>query len=99
MKNRKTLGIDADVAASAALYIADEQATERIYAALDYKADVKECKRIMRNALLRLKQNNRNFARAVLAGATHRELGISRQAFARRMKRILEAISTKPKKK
>ena len=52
----------------------------------------------MRNALLRLKRNDRNFARAVLGGATHRELGISRQAFAKRMSKILKAVLTKTKK-
>ena len=98
MKIRKTLGIDADVAETAALSLADEQATGRIFASLDYDADEKNRRRIMRNALLRLKRNDRNFARAVLGGATHRELGISRQAFAKRMSKILKAVLTKTKK-
>ena len=74
MKNRKTLGIDADVAETAALSLADEQATGRIFASLDYDADEKDRRRIMRNALLRLNRNDRNFARAVLGGATARSL-------------------------
>jgi hypothetical protein len=39
-----------------------------------------------------LKQKSR------LGGATHRELGISRQAFAKRMSKILKAVLTKTKK-
>ena len=98
MRNNIVVGWNSDVAESSALFIVDKQATERFFAALDYEADMKNRKRIMRNALRRLKRRDRNFARSVLAGATHRELGISRQAFARRMKKILEDVSTIPKK-
>lgn len=96
---RLVIGMEADCGESAALCIADEQATGRIFAAADYDADEKARRRIMRNVLLRLKRNDRNFAMAVLGGATHRELGISRQAFAKRMSKILKAVLTKPKKK
>lgn len=95
---RLVIGMEADCGESAALCIADEQATGRIFAAADYDADEKARRRIMRNALLRLKRNDRNFAMAVLGGATHRELGISRQAFAKRMSKILKAVLTKTKK-
>jgi len=95
---RLVIGMEADCGESAALCISDEQATGRIFASLDYDADEKDRRRIMRNALLWLKRNDRNFARAVLGGATHRELGISRQAFAKRMSKILKAVLTKTKK-
>ena len=87
MKNRKTLGIDADVAETAALSLADEQATGRIFASLDYDADEKDRRRIMRNALLRLNRNDRNFARAVLGGATARSLNMDRKRFSDKMKK------------
>ena len=94
MKNRKTLGIDADVAETAALSLADEQATGRIFASLDCDADEKDRRRIMRNALLRLNRNDRNFARAVLGGATARSLNMDRKRFSDKMKKIEKFFKT-----
>lgn len=79
---------------SAALCIADEQATGRIFAAADYDDDEKARRRIMRNALLRLKRNDRNFAMAVLGGATARSLNMDRKRFSDKMKKILKILKT-----
>ena len=96
---RRTIcGMVEDSSETVALFVPDEQATGRIFAAADYYADEKDRKRIMRNALLRLKRRDRNFARAVLGGATSQTLGISRQAFSKRLLKILEDVSTIPKK-
>ena len=91
---RLVIGMEADCGESAALCIADEQATGRIFASLDYDADEKARRRIMRNALLRLKRNDRNFARAGLGGATARSLNMDRKRFSDTMKKILKILKT-----
>ena len=91
---RLVIGMEADCGESAALCIADEQATGRIFASLDYDADEKARRRIMRNALLRLKRNDRNFARAVLGGATARSLNMDRKRFSDKMKKIEKFFKT-----
>ena len=95
MKHRKTLGFGSDAAESAALMVADSRATERIVEACDWKfARTKEKNRID-NALRRLNAHDRAFARAVLGGKSWRDLGVSRQAFSVRLKKVEEVISAR----
>ena len=88
MKDRMTLGFGADVAETAALTVPDDRATERIVEAVDWEQDKQRRKSLIDNAVLRLKKCDRAFARAVLKGASWREMGISRQAFWKRLKKI-----------
>ena len=95
MKHRKTLGFGSDAAESAALMVADSRATERIVEACDWKfARTKEKNRID-NALRRLNAHDRAFARAVLGGKSWRDLGVSRQAFSVRLKKVEKVISAR----
>ena len=95
MKHRMTLGFGSDAAESAALTIADSRATERIVEACDWKfAQTKEKNRID-NALRKLNKTDRAFARAVLGGKSWRDLGVSRQAFSVRLKKVEEVISAR----
>ena len=95
MKHRKTLGFGSDAAESAALMVADSRATERIVEACDWKfARTKEKNRID-NALRRLNAQDRAFARAVLGGKSWRDLGVSRQAFSVRLKKVEKVISAR----
>ena len=95
MKHRKTLGFGSDAAESAALMVADSRATERIVEACDWKfARTKEKNRID-NALRRLNAQDRAFARAVLGGKSWRDLGVSRQAFSVRLKKVEKVISVR----
>ena len=88
MKDRMTMGFSADAAETAALTIPDERATERIVEALDWEQDANERAQAIKDALDRLGKGDRAFAEAVLNGASWREMGISRQAFWKRMKKI-----------
>ena len=95
MKHRTTRGHSADAAESAALTVADSRATERIVEACDWKfARTKEKNRID-NALRRLNAQDRAFARAVLGGKSWRDLGVSRQAFSVRLKKVEKVISAR----
>ena len=95
MKHRKTLGFGSDAAESAALMVADSRATERIVEACDWKfARTKEKNRID-NALRRLNAHDRAFARAVLGGKSWRDLGVSKQAFSVRLKKVEKVISAR----
>ena len=67
MKDRITLGHDADVAETAALTLADNCATERIFAALDWEREEKSRKR-------------------------WEEMGISKQAFYCKLKKVCDLI-------
>ena len=95
MKHRKTMGHCADAAESAALTVADSRATERIVEACDWKfARTKEKNRID-NTLRRLDAQDRAFARAVRGGKSWRDLGVSRQAFSVRLKKVEKVISAR----
>ena len=80
MKDRITLGHEADVAETAALTLADNCATERIFAALDWEREEKSRKGQINNAIRRLAKKDRPFARSVLKGKRWEEMGISKQA-------------------
>ena len=88
MKNRKILGHLADTAESAALTIADLRATERIIEACDWQQIRTREKNRIDNALRKLNTHDRAFARAVLGGKSWRDLGVSRQAFSVRLKKV-----------
>ena len=88
MKDRMTLGHDADVAETAALTFADERATERIYEALDRETDRKADGGRIGAALRRLDTADRAFARAVLNGRTWREMGCPERTFYWRLKKL-----------
>ena len=88
MKDRMTLGFGADVAETAALTVPDDRATDRIVEAMDWEQDKKAMKNRIDAAVRRLPPADRAFARAVLKGASWREMGISRQAFWKRLKKI-----------
>ena len=95
MKDRMTLGHDADVAETAALTLADERATERIYEFLDYRHDRMAEGGTIGAALARLNAIDRTFARAVLNGMTWRNLGMTKQGFNKRLKKICDFISAR----
>ena len=95
MKHRKTMGHCADAAESAALTVADPRATERIIEACDWRQIRTKEKNRIDNALRKLDKADRAFARAVLGGKSWRDLGVSRQAFSVRLKKVEKVISAR----
>jgi hypothetical protein len=93
MNHRKTLGFESDVAESAALTIADERATERIYEACDWEHDRKKEKNRIDNKLRMLDEPNRAFARAVLCGKSWQDLGIPKSTFSVKLKKVEKVLS------
>ena len=88
MKDRMTLGRDADVAETAALTLADERATDRIVEAQDWEHDEMERRQALDDALGGLGKTDRAFAKAVLKRKSWSDMCISRQAFWKRMKKL-----------
>ena len=103
MKDRMTLGRDADVAETAALTLADERATERIYEHLDMEhdermADIMERRKKERDR----KRRNRAVAqvkdelgavyadvlKAWLNGQTWSDIGVPERTFWDRLKKV-----------
>ena len=95
MKHRKTMGHCADAAESAALTVADSRATERIIEACDWRQIRTKEKNRIDNALRKLNKTDRAFARAVLGGKSWRDLGVSKQAFSVRLKKVEKVISAR----
>ena len=95
MKDRMTLGHDADVAETAALTLADENAERRMLDALDRETDRKVDGGRIGAALRRLDPADRAFARAVLTGRTWRDSGMTKQGFNKRLKKICDFISAR----
>ena len=95
MKHRMTRGFGIDAAETAALTIADPRATERIVEACDWRQIRTKEKNRIDNALRKLNKADRAFARAVLGGKSWRDLGVSRQAFSVRLKKVEEVISAR----
>ena len=93
MKHRKTLGFGSDAAESAALTVADPRATERIIEACDWRQIRTKEKNRIDNALRKLDKADRAFARAVLGGKSWRDLGVSKQAFSVRLKKVEKTFS------
>ena len=88
MKDRMTMGFSADAAETAALTIPDERATERIVEALDWEHDRRAEGHRIGAALRHLGRDDRTFARAVLSGKDSRDLGMSRQLFEWKLKKV-----------
>ena len=95
MKHRMTRGFGIDAAETAALTVADLRATERIVEACDWRQIRTKEKNRIDNALRRLNARDRAFARAVLGGKSWRDLGVSRQAFSVRLKKVEKVISAR----
>ena len=95
MKHRMTRGFGIDAAETAALTVADLRATERIVEACDWRQIRRKEKNRIDNALRRLNAHDRAFARAVLGGKSWRDLGVSRQAFSVRLKKVEKVISAR----
>ena len=95
MKDRMTLGHDADVAETAALTLADENAERRMFDELDRETDRKVEGGKIGAALRRLNTADRAFARAVLNGRTWRDSGMTKQGFNKRLKKICDFISAR----
>ena len=93
MNHRKTLGFESDVAESAALTIADERATERIYEACDWEHDRKKEKNRIDNKLRMLDELDRAFARAVLCGKSWQDLGMPKSTFSVKLKKVEQVLS------
>ena len=91
-RERIVLGRRADVAESAALTLADDRATERIYDALDRETDRKAEGGRIGAVLRRLNASDRAFARSVLNGGTWRGSGMTKQGFNGRLKKICDFI-------
>ena len=94
MKDRMTLGRDADVRDLTADIGADPYATERIFAAIDWERDEKRRKGLIDNAIRRLAKKDRPFARSVLKGRRWEEMGISKQAFYCKLKKVCDLLET-----
>ena len=88
MNHRIVLGHSADVAETAALTIADERADRRIVEELDAEADEMGRQQAIDAALGRLGKSDRDFVRAVLKRKSWREMGISKQLFSWRLKKL-----------
>ncbi len=88
MNHRIVLGHNADAAETAVLTLADDRATERIVEAQDAEADEMERQQAIDDALGRLGKPDRDFAKAVLKRKSWREMGISKQLFSWRLKKL-----------
>ena len=95
MKDRMTLGHAADIAETAALTLADENAERRMFDELDRETDRKVDGGRIGAALRRLNTADRAFARAVLNGRTWRDSGMTKQGFNKRLKKICDFISAR----
>ena len=94
MTHRMTLGFDCDAAETAALTLADDYAIERIVNAVDWERTEKCRKRQIDNAIRRLASKDRSFARSVLKGKRWEDLGLSKQAFSCKLKKICGLLET-----
>ena len=74
-----------------AIFSDDGTGAERIFD----RCDESERARQIEEALLRLSEDERRFARAVLHGATWRELRISKQLFSYRLSMVMKKLSEK----
>jgi hypothetical protein len=93
MKDRMTLGHIADAGETAAVTMVDPRATERIVEACDWKSIHMKEKNRIDNALRRLDNSDRAFARAVLRGKTWRDMSIPKSTFSVRLKKVEKLIS------
>ena len=93
MMHRMTRGHSADAAESAALTVPDPCATERIIEACDWRQIRTKEKNRIDNALRKLDNEDRAFARAVLGGKSWRDLGMPKSTFSVRLKKVEKTFS------
>ena len=88
MNHRLILGQHADVAETAALTLADDRADKRIVEELDRKHDEKAREQAVSDALGKLNKADRDFVKAVFKRLSWKEMGISKQLFSWRLKKV-----------
>ncbi len=88
MKHRMILGHEADARDTAVLTLADERADQRIVEELDREHDEKTREQTIRDALVKLNKADRDFVKAVLKHRSWKEMGISKQLFSWRLKKV-----------
>ena len=88
MNHRLILGQNADVAETAALTLADDRADKRIVEDLDREHDEKAREKTIRDALGKLNKADRDFVKAVFKRRSWKEMGISKQLFSWRLKKV-----------
>ncbi len=88
LDHRIVLGRSMDAATTAALTLVDRRAEMRIVRALDWEHDANRRAQAIKDALDRLGKGDRAFAEAVLNGASWREMGVSKQLFSWRLKKV-----------
>ncbi len=88
MNHRLILGQNADVAETAALTLADDRADKRIVEELDREHDEKAREQAISDALGKLNKADRDFVKAVFKHRSWKEMGISKQLFSWRLKKV-----------
>ena len=88
MNHRLILGQNADVAETAALTLADGRADKRIVEELDREHDEKAREQAISDALGKLNKADRDFVEAVFKRRSWKEMGISKQLFSWRLKKV-----------
>ena len=88
MNHRLILGQNADVAETAALTLADDRADKRIVEDLDREHDEKAREQAISDALGKLNKADRDFVEAVFKRRSWKEMGISKQLFSWRLKKV-----------
>ena len=88
MNHRLILGQNADVAETAALTLADDRADKRIVEDLDREHDEKAREQAISDALGKLNKADREFVKAVFKRRSWKEMGISKQLFSWRLKKV-----------
>ena len=97
MKDRMILGAKADVSETAALTMADDRATDRIVEAIDWAQNEAMKKQTVDDAIGLLKKKDRTFVLAVFDGKTWSDLGMSKQLFSWRLKKLEKFFSPENK--
>ena len=88
MNHRLILGQNADVAETAALTLADDRADKRIVEDLDREHDEKAREQAISDALGKLNKADRDFVEGVFKRRSWKEMGISKQLFSWRLKKV-----------
>ena len=88
MNHRLILGHEADVRDTAALTLADERADQRIVEELDREHDEKAREQAISDALGKLNKADRDFVKGVFKRRSWKEMGISKQLFSWRLKKV-----------
>ena len=88
LDHRIVLGRSMDAVTTATRTLVDRRAEGRIVKALDWEHDEAKRKQTVDDALGRLSEGDRDFAEAVLKGSSWRDMGISKQLFSWRLKKV-----------